>query len=107
MICERNDPPINLVITEAIMPQISGKELARRLAKLNPQIKILMMSGYTNRAAESLDIPAYRGFLQKPFTLKTRSSGLKTPDSRLATPDSRLKTPGLPWPTVPYFGGYW
>jgi CheY-like chemotaxis protein len=61
--------PIHLLLTDVVMPVMSGTELAHQLSTLRPAIKILFMSGYTNdtdalrRIAEG-EIP----LLEKPFT---------------------------------------
>jgi DNA-binding NtrC family response regulator len=59
---------INLVLTDVIMPEMSGRDLQKRLTALRPNMKFLFMSGYT------ADVIANRGilnedvnFLQKPF----------------------------------------
>ncbi len=60
---------IHLLITDVVMPQMNGRELAERLQGLYPDLKVLFMSGYT------ADAIAHRGvleegvfFMQKPFT---------------------------------------
>jgi two-component system, cell cycle sensor histidine kinase and response regulator CckA len=67
--CERHPEKIPLMITDVVMPQISGPELAIRLRQLHPEIQVLYMSGYTDDAVVRhglLDAPL--SFLQKPFT---------------------------------------
>jgi len=69
LLCESHLGAIHLVITDVVMPQMSGRELADRLAARWPEIKLLFMSGYTNNAVfqhNTLDPEA--PFLQKPFT---------------------------------------
>ena len=44
---ERHPRTIPLVITDVVMPQISGPELAARLRQLRPEIQVLYISGYT------------------------------------------------------------
>jgi two-component system cell cycle sensor histidine kinase/response regulator CckA len=61
--------PIDLLVTDVVMPQMSARELARRLGQRYPRIKILYMSGYAPPELEdynllSADIP----FIEKPFT---------------------------------------
>ena len=44
---EGNHQPIDLVISDVVMPELSGRELGTRLAVLRPELPILYMSGYT------------------------------------------------------------
>ena len=57
---------IDLLLTDVIMPGISGPELVRLVRETRPNIHVLYMSGYANDEIEDLDREA--GFLQKPFT---------------------------------------
>jgi PAS domain S-box-containing protein len=65
--CEQYDQPIHLLLTDVVMPQMSGKQLADRLAPLRPDMKILFMSGYTDGALDG-QLQEGAGFLQKPLT---------------------------------------
>jgi len=66
--CERHDGPIHLLLTDVIMPQMSGKALAERLKKIRPEIKAVYMSGYTNNAiAHQGVLDEGVNFVQKPF----------------------------------------
>ncbi|MBN1293834.1 MAG: cache domain-containing protein [Candidatus Latescibacteria bacterium] len=60
---------INLMLTDVIMPQMGGKELAERVDELEKDIKVLFMSGYTNETIDTQGVlePGIK-FLQKPFT---------------------------------------
>jgi PAS domain S-box-containing protein len=63
--------PIHLVLTDVIMPGLSGWELANRLTSMRPEIKVLYTSGYTDNAIARHEVLAPRtAFLQKPFTLE-------------------------------------
>jgi PAS domain S-box-containing protein len=62
---------IHLLITDVIMPELNGRDLAENLILLNPELKVLFMSGYTS------DVIAHHGvldehvsFIQKPFSHK-------------------------------------
>ena len=62
--------PIDLVITDMIMPNMGGRELAERLREQKADLKILYISGYTDDATVyASELPAGSAFLQKPFTL--------------------------------------
>ncbi len=46
LICEKYKEPINLILTDVVMPQMGGPELAERLTPLHPEMKVIYMSGY-------------------------------------------------------------
>jgi PAS domain S-box-containing protein len=70
--CERHPGTIPLMITDVVMPQISGPELAARLRQLHPEIHVLYISGYTEDAVVRHGLlDEARSFLQKPFTPST------------------------------------
>ncbi|HET7599071.1 MAG TPA: response regulator, partial [Gemmatimonadales bacterium] len=61
--------PVDLVLTDVVMPGMSGSELSRRLAELAPDTTVLFMSGYTNGEIVRRGLlEADTAFLQKPFT---------------------------------------
>ena len=61
-----NSGSFDLLITDAVMPSITGVELARRIRASHPGLKVLFISGYTNEPAETSGEGA--AFLQKPFS---------------------------------------
>jgi PAS domain S-box-containing protein len=64
-----HDGPIHLLLTDVVMPDTGGADLASRVAKLRPAIKLLYMSGYTDEAISRKGLLAEGvHFLQKPFT---------------------------------------
>jgi PAS domain S-box-containing protein len=61
---------IDLLLTDVVMPKMSGRELAQTLGSLRPELKIIYMSGYTDDAVLRSGInELHTGFLQKPFGL--------------------------------------
>jgi PAS domain S-box-containing protein len=68
-VCERHDGPIHLLITDVVMPGMSGRELAAQLLSTRPRTRVLYMSGYTDDAVVLHGVLAEDvAFLQKPFT---------------------------------------
>ncbi len=70
-LAEEHAGEIQLLITDVVMPEMNGRDLAERMQSLYPGMKILFMSGYT------ADVIAHRGvldegvnFIQKPFSMK-------------------------------------
>ena len=82
---------IDLVITDVVMPNLSGGQLATKLRNLRPQTKLIFVSGYAGQTVldhNVLDLET--NFLQKPFTLKQLSSKIRAAlesASRSSTPE--------------------
>ena len=69
---------INLLMTDVVMPEMNGRDLAKNLLSLYPDLKRLFMSGYTS------DVIAHHGvleegvnFIQKPFTMNDFASKVR------------------------------
>ena len=72
LLCEQHPALIHLLVTDVVMPQMSGPSLAKRLALLRPDMKVLFISGYTDNAAIRHGvIDAKVAYLQKPLTAET------------------------------------
>jgi CheY-like chemotaxis protein len=67
-VAARHDGPIDLLLTDVVMPHMSGKELAERLRSLRPGLRVLFISGYSDEAIERHGVLAPGAvFLQKPM----------------------------------------
>ena len=65
-----NMDSLDLITLDAIMPEMSGKEVYRRLKELNPDIRVLLISGYgQNNQVEEIMSLGCNGFLQKPYNI--------------------------------------
>ena len=71
LLCDRHEGPIHLLVTDLVMPTMSGRELANRVAKRRPETKALYLSGYTgDTIVRHGMLEADMAFLQKPFTVE-------------------------------------
>jgi CheY-like chemotaxis protein len=60
-------PGIDVLVSDVVMPGMSGPELARRLQRTRPDLRVLYMSGYTDDTVVREAAATGGGFLQKPF----------------------------------------
>ena len=67
-ICERRGDTIDLLITDVIMPGMSGPQVVERVSRLHPEIRILYTSGYTARALIEHGVDQRFSFFAKPFS---------------------------------------
>jgi two-component system cell cycle sensor histidine kinase/response regulator CckA len=63
--------PVDLLVTDVILPKISGPELASRIRTRSPHTRVLFMSGYTGNALSGEDLRDGNSFLPKPFGTTT------------------------------------
>ncbi len=79
-LCEAHQGPIDLLVSDVVMPELGGRELAERALKLRPGMKVMFMSGHTQDVILKEGIEKGTAFLQKPFTpAETRAKSARDP----------------------------
>jgi two-component system, cell cycle sensor histidine kinase and response regulator CckA len=77
LVAEDRAARFDLLLTDVIMPKGNGPELAAKMCALRPNLKILYMSGYTDRAIRMQDQIGAANFIQKPFTPSALSAKVR------------------------------
>jgi len=73
------DGPFHLLVTDIVMPGMNGRELAKKLLSLKPDLKTIYMSGYTDSAIVRQDLQSSEHmYLQKPFTLESLTEKVRS-----------------------------
>ncbi len=68
-VAARHAEPIHLLLTDVVMPELRGHEVARRVAASRPEIKVLYMSGYADEALLGPSAIAHDALIEKPFAV--------------------------------------
>jgi YesN/AraC family two-component response regulator len=96
-VSKQYDRPIHLLLTDVVMPQMNGKQLADLLLSQRPGMAVLYMSGYADAAIPQLaTLPLDTVFLSKPFAaedllwkVRTLLSAVASHATAAALPDSK------------------
>jgi nitrogen-specific signal transduction histidine kinase/CheY-like chemotaxis protein len=76
---EHPDGFFDLLVTDVVMPEMGGQELAERLTRFQPGLKVLFVSGYTDNLGVRKRVQAHEAhFLQKPFTSASLAKKVRT-----------------------------
>ena len=83
-ILARENGGIELVVTDVMMPEMTGPELVRELGRLYPWIAVLFVTGYVGEAGEAEDLSGY-DMLRKPFTVSALAGAVAAALARKAS----------------------
>jgi two-component system, cell cycle sensor histidine kinase and response regulator CckA len=75
-LAQNHPQPIQLLMTDILMPKMGGIELAERLSELHPEVKVLYTSGYNDSGASLLMVAGAR-YLQKPYAMEVLARTLR------------------------------
>jgi YesN/AraC family two-component response regulator len=67
LVADRHRGPIHLLLTDVVMPEMGGRDLAGRLTAQRPDLRVLFISGYTSDEVVRKGVEG-AGFMPKPFT---------------------------------------
>ena len=77
-VCNEYDGPIDVMLTDVVMPGGGGPELARAVLQTRPDLRVIYMSGYTDRVLSAELVGEKVAFLQKPFSLEHLASKIRS-----------------------------
>ncbi len=91
--CSRHDGPIDLLLTDVVLPRISGPEIARQARELRPELRVLYMSGFTDETLTQHGLSSLEpDLLAKPFSSSTVLARVR---QRLDDPTPRPDSPAF------------
>ncbi len=69
--CRNHHGPIDLLLTDVVMPGMNGREMAERISAMLPDLRIIFMSGYSEQVLmQDGELDPRIEYLQKPFSLQ-------------------------------------
>jgi PAS domain S-box-containing protein len=77
-ICRDYSDKIHLLLTDVVMPEVDGMELAKRAEVMRPGLRVLFMSGYANDVSNSREMIGASQFIEKPFNIGTLIGKIET-----------------------------
>ena len=90
---------IDMVLLDMVMPGTTGLEACRRLREINPNVKVILSSGYSSGdVVREARLAGALGFIGKPYSLEELSSALRRPESLSVRASTEDPDPGLPRP---------
>jgi CheY-like chemotaxis protein len=90
---------IDMVLLDMVMPGTTGLEACRRLREINPNVKVILSSGYSSgEVVREARLAGAVGFIGKPYSLEELSRALRRPESLSTRAGAVDPDPGLPRP---------
>jgi CheY-like chemotaxis protein len=81
-VCSLHSHQIDIVLLDLVMPGITGLEACRRLREINPNLKVILSSGFTSgEVVRDARLAGAIGFIGKPYSLEELSGALRRPES--------------------------
>jgi len=77
----RNEPPVDLILSDVEMPEMRGTELVREIARISPQTAAMLITGYISHSAK---VPEGVPLLQKPISIRDLISAVQAALARSA-----------------------
>ena len=101
LLCERSNRKIELLLTDVVMPRMSGQELSTRLLKMRPAMGVLYMSGYSENAIIHHGVME-KGteFIEKPFSLEALTRKIRQVLDKATASDAQDSAPSLRMPAA-------
>lgn len=75
---EMHGEPVDLLLTDIVLPRVNGKKLAEQLGDKQPSLKILLTSGYSDEVTGSQDEGEKYNFIQKPYSPKSLARKIRS-----------------------------
>lgn len=87
----RSEERVDLVITDVMMPEMTGPELVRQMAEEHPAVGVLFVTGYVGEAGDAIDLSGY-DMLRKPFTVSALAQAVSAALARRASGSRHAST---------------
>jgi two-component system, cell cycle sensor histidine kinase and response regulator CckA len=81
-ICHDLRISIDVLVTDVVMPHMSGPELAKVAVRIRPNLRVIYVSGYSDRTLDQETLAKAAAFLQKPYNLESLAGAIETALSR-------------------------
>jgi two-component system, cell cycle sensor histidine kinase and response regulator CckA len=93
-VASRHPSKIDIIVSDVVMPNMSGGELAKALARVRPDARFLFVSGYAGKTVlDHKVVDLETNFLQKPYTLRQLSAKIRAALARVPGQSTEVGPP--------------